>query len=110
MKTIKGRPASPGVANGCIRKIRSYKDYNRVREGEIIVTKLFPPEAVPVFWKIKGIITEEGSLLQHTSILAREFHIPCVVNVQNALDLFENHEKVVINGEKGEIERLKHTL
>ena len=49
----------------------------------------------------KGIITEDGGILSHAAILARELKIPCVVGVPDIMGKLKNGDKVVVDGSSG---------
>jgi len=48
-----------------------------------------------------GIISETGSPLSHTAILARSLKIPAAMGVKRARQLFIEGEKVILDGERG---------
>ena len=55
----------------------------------------------------KGIIIENGGMLSHASIVAREFEILCVTEVPNAVNILKTGNIVEIDTLSGEIEILK---
>ena len=55
----------------------------------------------------KGIVTEKGSLLSHTAIIARELRIPSIVAVENATELLKNGDIVEMDGSTGDIHILQ---
>ena len=48
-------------------------------KGDILYTKILAPELTQYFGKIAGIVSEQGGLLSHLAIMARENHLPVVV-------------------------------
>ena len=50
-----------------------------------------------------GIVAESGGLLSHSSIVAREFGIPCVVSVAGAMRIPDG-ATVRIDGSTGQIQ------
>ena len=58
------------------------------------------PLATPVIAvavsKAKAIVCEKGGVTPHAAIIARELGIPCLVGVKNALSIFSNNQKVVV--------------
>lgn len=103
MKIIKGKAASLGKVSGKVRVIKKYDDISNVESGDIIVAEALHPDITPVCLKIKGIIVQESSILQHACIIARELHIPCIVNVRDCLDIFKDNEIVELDGGLGTI-------
>ncbi len=53
--------------------------------------------------KIRGLITENGSYTSHSSIIARSINLPTVVGVKGIIKLIENNQKIILDGDKGDI-------
>ena len=70
-------------------------------DGKIVVLK--NSKELPLLMKQKpaGIILEEGNLLSHASILAREAGIPAIVKVQDALKKLNSGDEVHLDGTRG---------
>ncbi len=56
----------------------------------------------PLFAKAKAVVSESGGMLSHCSIVAREYGIPAVVSVKNAMKIKEN-AIVAVDGFKGRV-------
>ena len=69
--------------------------------GKIIVMK--NSKELPLLLKEKpaGIILEEGNLLSHASVLAREAGIPAIVKVQDAMKKLRTGDEVHLDGTRG---------
>lgn len=52
--------------------------------GDILVVVFTDVGWTPYFPLIAGLVTELGGLLSHGAVVAREYGIPCVVNVPGA--------------------------
>ena len=52
---------------------------------------------------IKGIIMEYGGKTSHSVIIARSLGIPCIVGFKNLLTLVSHGQKVIIDGNSGEV-------
>ena len=74
------------------------------REG--VVTRTLDPRLALYLPKLAGIVSETGSVLSHLAILAREFHVPTVVAVDDALDRFPVDAVLVVDGDTGEVDRV----
>ena len=55
-----------------------------------MVTSMTTPELVVALDKAVGIITDEGGITCHASILAREYGVPCLVGTQSATRLLKD--------------------
>ncbi len=98
---VDGLSASPGIATGTVRVVPTVQDIEKVKEGEIIVTKMTNPDWVPVMKKAKGIITDEGGTTCHAAIVSRELGIPCIVGSSDATTKLTTGMTVTINGYNG---------
>ncbi len=102
---LKGDPASPGIVSGYIKVIKSSKEINKVKPGEILVTEMTTPDFVPAMKRAAGIITDEGGQTSHAAIVSRELGIPCIVGSEKATQVLKNDMVVTLNGATGEIYR-----
>ena len=103
---LKGEMAYPGEAKGKVCKVFSKEDFEKFEEGDILVTPMTTPKFMKVIKKCSGIITDEGGITCHASIISRELKKPCVVGCKNATKTLENGE--IIRIIEGKIERIKN--
>jgi len=105
--TIRGLPASAGVAEGTARIVQSPEEFDQVRKGDILVCKMTNPAWVVLFTKIGGLITDAGGALSHPAVVSREFGIPAVVGTGVATQKIKNGQRVRVNGAAGIVEILE---
>jgi pyruvate,water dikinase len=98
---LQGQGAAPGIASGRVVIIRDVKDTGRVKEGDILVTKMTSPDMVPAMRKVAAIITDEGGLTCHAAIVSRELGTPAVVGTKTATNVLKNGQLITVDGEKG---------
>ena len=84
-----------------VSKMENPKD--KLKEGNIILTKRTDPGWISLFPKAGGLIVEHGSMLSHSFVVARELNLPAVVGVELATTLIEDNALVTLDGLKGEI-------
>ena len=60
--------------------------------GDILVVNYTDVGWSPYFPLISGLVTEIGGLLSHGAVVAREYGLPCIVNVQKATSLLKTGE------------------
>ncbi len=53
--------------------------------------------------RVKGLILEEGSPTSHIIIIARAMGIPVVGRIRRAMELVQDGDRVVVDGEHGEV-------
>ena len=73
----------------------------KIRRGDIVVARHTDPGWTPILSVIGGIVMEEGGLLNHCSIVARELGIPSIVGVSRATQLIPEGARVTIDGGAG---------
>ncbi len=65
-------------------------------DGSVLVTRNTDVRFLPLMKRAGGIITEQGGLLSHAAIVARELKKPCVVGVTGALAVLKSGDHVHI--------------
>ena len=103
--SIKGIGAATGKVSANAIVIKN-QQIIELPPGTILVASVVTPDWLPVLQQIGGIITEQGSLTSHAAIIARELGIPAVVGIDNATKLFQNGDRLLIDGDNGEVHRL----
>lgn len=98
---IRGLGASPGIASGLVKIIKDIDELDKVKEGDIMVTTMTTPDMVPAMRRASGIITDEGGVTCHASIISRELGIPCVVGTGSATSTLKENSGVTLDGKKG---------
>jgi pyruvate,water dikinase len=76
-------------------------------KGVILVVPTITPDWLPLLHQVTGIITEQGGLTSHAAILARELRIAAVVNATSATTLIQTGERLLLDGDRGEVYRIK---
>lgn len=104
--TLKGIPASSGIARGKAKILTSPRDINKVCPGDVIVAPSTNPLFTPAILIASAIVTEVGGVLSHAAIVSREAGIPCVVGVKNATKIIQDNQMVEVNGQDGLIKTL----
>ncbi|MEA5616745.1 putative PEP-binding protein [Cronbergia sp. UHCC 0137] len=102
---IKGIGAARGRVIGNAHVINSQQKPEKIPQGVILIAPSVTPDWLPVLQEVGGIVTEQGGLTSHAAILARELAIPSVVNATDATNLFLTGERLLIDGDRGEIYR-----
>ncbi|HUU75092.1 MAG TPA: phosphoenolpyruvate synthase [Methanoregulaceae archaeon] len=100
---LQGQGASPGVASGKVVLVRDMKDAGKVKEGDILVTKMTNPDMVPAMRKVAAIVTDEGGLTCHAAIVSRELGTPAVVGTKKATSFLQPGQVITVDGEKGQV-------
>ena len=97
-----GRGVSKGIFRGEILKIKSLQEVSVAdAKGKILLSYSTDPGWFPYLNMAEGLITERGSLLSHSAILARELEKPAVVNIPNIMEELHSGDIVEIDGDLG---------
>jgi len=98
---LSGIGASPGIGKGLAHWIRSAEDVEAFSVGEVLLAAMTSPDWGEVFQKAAGVVTEQGGMLCHAAIVAREEGIPAVVGVGEDLQNIADGTFVIVNGDDG---------
>jgi pyruvate,water dikinase len=98
---LRGLGASPGIASGAVRVLRSPAEADAFVEGEIVVAPMTNPDWVPVLRRAAGLVTDGGGMTCHAAIVSRELGVPCVVGTRRATEVLRTGEVVTVDGKKG---------
>jgi phosphohistidine swiveling domain-containing protein len=100
---LRGLAASRGVYEGTARLVTGPSDFNRIVEGDILVT-MSTTEAFNILLPLLGaIVTDSGGLLSHSAIVAREYGIPGVVGTREGTERISDGAHVRVDGDAGEV-------
>ena len=99
-RQLEGLGINPGCATGPARVILR-AGTGQLRPGEILVAPFTDPGWTPYFLNAAAIVMDQGGLLSHGSIVAREFGIPAVVNVGPATSIIETGQMLRVDGARG---------
>ncbi|MAG40118.1 phosphoenolpyruvate synthase [Candidatus Pacearchaeota archaeon] len=98
-----GMAASPGVASGVVKIVKSMEDLKKIKEGDVLVTKMTNPDMVVSMQKAAAIVTSEGGVTAHAAIVSREMGIPAIVGAQDALDVLDDRMEITVDGNSGKV-------
>jgi phosphoenolpyruvate synthase/pyruvate phosphate dikinase len=100
-RQIVGQPAGPGLARGQARVILNHADLFHFKAGEVLVCDAVDPNMTFVVPLATAIVERRGGMLIHGSIIAREYGIPCVTGVPNAVTLIHSGDTLTVDGYLG---------
>jgi pyruvate,water dikinase len=100
---MRGLAASGGIYEGPARRVSGPSEFDRIRQGDVLVTES-TTEAFNILLPLLGaIVTDSGGLLSHSAIVAREYGIPGVVGTRDATDRIPDGARVRVNGDAAEV-------
>lgn len=98
---VKGQTGCGGKAEGSVVIVEPDKLDINFPAGGILVCKVTTPDFVPLMQKAAAIVTNQGGILSHAAIVARELKIPCIVATGNATQVLKNGQKVLVDADSG---------
>lgn len=104
---LNGAVGYPGKASGPVVKVEEAeitgKDFPA---GSILVCRCTTPEFLPLMKKAAAIITDQGGILSHAAIVARELKIPCLVGTGQATTILKDGDRLEIDSSRGIVRKL----
>jgi len=100
-RQIVGQPAGPGIAVGKARIVLDSSDLFSFQKGEILVCDAVDPGMTFVVPLAAGIVERRGGMLIHGAIIAREYGIPCVTGVPDAVNQIKTGDFITVDGHLG---------
>lgn len=93
-------PAAPGIGAGPVHLVDD-DNQGELRPGDVLVAQITEVNYVPAMTRASAIVTEEGGLLSHAAIVARELGKPCVVGVTGARAILKSGRIAEVDGTAG---------
>lgn len=102
-KVLHGLAASRGVYEGLARRVSGPREFDKIVQGDVLVTEA-TTEAFNILLPLLGaLVTDNGGLLSHSAIVAREYGIPGVVGTREATTRISSGTRVRVDGDAGEV-------
>ena len=98
---ITGIPASMGTVQGPAKVVRRLEEASNVKPGDILVCEMTQPAWTPLFSIVSGLVSDTGGILSHCAIVAREYHLPCVVGTVIGTSVITDGMLLTVDGSKG---------
>ena len=102
-KALSGQGASPGRYEGIARVIMDPATDNEIEPGEILIAPYTDPAWTPLFLTASAAVIEVGSYLSHAGTIAREYGMPCVVDVANCTSKITTGTRISVDGSNGKV-------
>jgi pyruvate,water dikinase len=104
---LRGLPAASGQVKAVAQVMMGEEqDWQAIPPDRILVTQTIAPDWLPMLRQAAGVVTEQGGMTSHAAIVARELGIPAVVSVAGITQLVQTGEVLLVDGDRGEIQRL----
>jgi len=97
-----GKSVGQQIATGKAKIIKSSKEINQFRKGEILVTEMTDPDWEPIMKIASGIITNKGGRTCHAAIISRELGIPCIVGTLDGTVKIKTGQEITMDCSSGD--------
>ena len=104
---LTGIGASPGEITGIVKIISNLNEVDVITKEMIVVVPYADSGWGAFLARAGGIIAEVGGRLSHGAIIAREYGIPAIMDVENVTQILKDGQRITMNGKKGVIKILE---
>lgn len=105
-RELRGDIGYKGIAMGRAKVLLSDRDLSKLERGDVLVANLTNPNYNAAFEKIAAVVTDEGGILCHSAIMAREFSLPCVIGTKIATQVIQDGDLIEVDANKGIVTKL----
>jgi pyruvate,water dikinase len=77
------------------------KEVEVMHDGDVLVSGTTGPEMILACQKAGAIITDEGGVMSHAAIVARELKKPCIIGTQYATKVLQDGDLVEVDADAG---------
>ena len=109
MDIVRGQCGFKGLVRGKVKILYGPKQIGKVEEGDIIISPMTMPDVLPAMKKAAAFVTDEGGIMCHAAIIAREMKKPCIIGTRYATEVFKDGDEVEVDAEKGIVTLIKRT-
>jgi pyruvate,water dikinase len=98
-----GAVAQEGIGAGRVFLVTSEEDLDAFPQGAILVSRHTSPRFAKVIRRANAVITDVGSPTGHMATIAREFHVPTIVNTGVATQRLQPGQEVTVDARQNVI-------
>jgi phosphohistidine swiveling domain-containing protein len=100
-KEIVGKSAFPGLVMGKVRIVNTVVELKNFKAGEVLVSISTNPSLMSALSSAAAIVTDEGGIMCHAAIIARELKKPCIIGTKNATKILKDGDTVEVDANRG---------
>jgi len=104
---LKGTSAYPGIVFGTVKVVMGFREIGKVKKGDILVSSMTMIDVMPAIRRAAAIVTDEGGVLCHAAIAARELKKPCITGTKVATKVLKDGDLIEVDAGKGIVKVIK---
>ena len=108
VSSLNGSIANTGKITGKVKVLKNASEkeelnikISKMRKGNVLVTEMTRPNLISTCKKASAIITDEGGINCHASIISRELNIPCIIGTKIATQVLHDEDLVEVDADIG---------
>jgi pyruvate,water dikinase len=101
-RLVRGAAIGQRIGAGPTRHLRTARDLDQFRAGEVLVAAMTDPDWEPVMKRAAAIVTDRGGRTCHAAIVSRELGVPCVVGTGDGTAVLGDGHVVTVSCAEGE--------
>lgn len=101
--TLTGRVGCAGIASGPVCIVSPDNMAINFPAGGVLVCAVTTPAFVPFMQRASAIVTDQGGILSHAAIVARELKKPCLVGTVAATKRLHDGQMVTVDADHGTV-------
>lgn len=102
-RVLRGLSVNSGTYEGTARLVLDGADFEKIKSGDILVTRATSPYFNVVLPLLGALVTDRGGQLCHAAIVAREYGIPGIVGTKDATRTIRDGARIRVDGGTGEV-------
>jgi phosphohistidine swiveling domain-containing protein len=106
LSELKGQSVYPGIVSGKAKIVRLSGEVEKLEPGSVLITGMTTPDYLPLIKQSIAIVTDEGGLLCHAAIVARELKKPCVIGTKLATKAIKDGDVIEVDADNGIVRKL----
>lgn len=103
---VKGQSAFKGNVKGKAKIVLDPHDIPKVEKGDVLVAVMTFPSYIAAMERAVAFVTDEGGILCHASIIAREMKKPCVISTKMATKVFKDGDIIEVDANIGIVKKI----
>ena len=96
-----GTVGFPGKVTGRVALLYRQEQIKGIPEGAILASPMTTPDFLPALQRAAAFITDEGGMLSHAAIVARELRKPCIIGTKIATQVLHDGDLVEVDADQG---------